>query len=708
MAVQRKSRNTSKNRNTSSSKAPRGKTKQVAKARSKSSAKATTPSSSKKASKTTMSSTSLYSKRLAELRKLMKQHGLDYYVVPSGDEHLNEYLPDENKRREYISGFTGSAGDALIGLKEAWVFADSRYYEQVDAEVDGKLFNRVKLGETGVLSCLQTLEQQSQKSKTPITIGYDAFTVTLAWENALENLVKKASKGIKKNQTKLKVVDTNLVDGVWLKDPNSKYPSPVNKPVIHLPEKYTGQSSKNKLKALRDKMKALNASVLPITKLDQICWLLNLRGSDIPYNPVFMAYAIVSMKDVALFCDKFPTETVEQILKNNAQNASKNDKKMAKNSKKTAKNGQKSAKNDPFFGLNLKILPYSHYKKELARHAKSTQSNSAVLIDPSHTTAGSHRIVIRAKGKVKQVKTPIEMMKALKNPTEVKWIKAAHIKSSKAKSLALWWMYQQLKYGQRVSELSFANELERRYASERGYMGLSFNTISGAGANSSIVHYGTPSPRKALTKGELFLVDSGVHYVGGTTDCTRTMIIGKPSLEQKQQYTAVLKAHIACANQKFPSGTDGVALDAITRSALWQQGLDFGHGTGHGVGAFLNVHEGPNGIHKRAVTPFEVGMVTSIEPGYYAPGKGGIRLENLYVVREASASGSKKASKDAQKWLVFESLTYIPFDKKLILLNQLTDVERRWLEKYHYACVQKIGKYLSRAERQWLQKYCKL
>ncbi len=293
-------------------------------------------------------------------------------------------------------------------------------------------------------------------------------------------------------------------------------------------------------------------------------------------------------------------------------------------------------------------------------------------------------------------------MKARKNAVEIEQMKAANLKASRAIVRTLKWISAQLGSGESLSELDVARAIAHNYQQEADFCGLSFNTIAGTGFNSSIVHYGTPSPDQLLQQGQLFLLDSGAQYLGGTTDATRTIIIGEPTPEQILRYTEVLKAHINCAMQQFPKGTTGAQLDGITRYTLWQEKLDFGHGTGHGVGAFLNVHEGPNGISKRVNETLEPGMVTSIEPGYYLPNWGGIRIENLYVVKDLST----ETDANTMPWYGFEPLTYVPFDKRLIDLNRLSQKQREWLEWYNAAIVEKLTPTLEPAEIEWVKAAC--
>jgi Xaa-Pro aminopeptidase len=584
-------------------------------------------------------------KRLEALREHMRQHQVDAYLVPSTDEHINEYLPENRQRRAWVSGFTGSAGDFLLTLEGAWLFVDSRYHEQADHEVDGSLIEICKLGLEGQPTLSEKINTLTE-AREGFRLGVDPFTLSVQQTQTLE-------KTLKSNMAQLISIPQNLVDVIWENQP----PTP-NAEVFALPDSIAGENVSRKLEALRQRMTVLKTDVLPLTKLDQIAWLFNLRGQDIPYNPVFIAYAIITPKDAWLFtnCDRIQPEALASLPR------------------------------------EVQCLPYAAYVETLSQLAQS----GTVLIDPRHTTLGTLNVIQQSAAKYKEAEHPVELLKAVKNPTELENMRLANLKASRGKIRAWYWLEQQLESRQRVTEASFKDAIERFYAQEEGFWGLSFNTISGAGANSSIVHYGTPSPDKALEPGELFLIDSGCQFYGGTTDDTRTMLIGNTADElQKLRYTEVLKAHINCAMQKFPKGTEGTRLDGITRATLWQHGLDYGHGTGHGVGAFLNVHEGPNGIHKLASKALEPGMITSIEPGYYEPGWGGIRLENLYCVIDL---GNNQYG--------FESLTYIPFDKRLIDFNRLNPEQLQWLRDYYRAIQEKIAPSLSADEAAWLTSVC--
>lgn len=593
--------------------------------------------------------------RLDALRLRMKQHRLDAYLVPSADAHLNEYLPKENQRRQFMSGFSGSAGDLLVTKDAAWLFVDSRYHEQADTEVDTAVIALSKLGQPAAPTLSQKLSELAGAKKS-YRLGIDPFTLPVATARALGKTGEKTGQSLK-----LVSVPENLVDAVW-----GDRPEPVNNPVVCLADQYAGEGARDKLKRVRAAMKAANADILPVTKLDQIAWLFNLRGSDVPYNPVFIAYAIVTAKTAILF-----TET-----------------------KRVNKSAQKALE-----GL-VTLKPYEKYAGTLAGKVQ----NKRVLIDSRHTTLGTAAIASGNGGEAVEADHPVETFKAIKNAAEIRWMRAAHEKAGRAKFRAFLWLAEELQAGRAVSEKAFADRLEGQYAGEEDFMGLSFNTICGIGSNSSIVHYGTPNPERKTRTGDWMLVDSGTQYLGGTTDATRTTVIGTPNTLQKQRYTAVLQAHINCAGQVFPEGTTGKQLDAITRAALWKLGLDYGHGTGHGVGAFLNVHEGPQSISIRGYIPLAPGMVVSIEPGYYEPGWGGIRLENLYLVKEVKPGNSK----DTRRWFGFEPLTLLPFDMRLVDQNLLSVDQLHWLEHYHQAVVDKLGPTLADTEREQLLVACQL
>ncbi|MBF2028272.1 MAG: aminopeptidase P family protein [Oscillatoriales cyanobacterium C42_A2020_001] len=611
--------------------------------------------------------------KLEVLRSLLDTHNLDAYLIPSADEHLNEYLPEVKQRRKWISGFTGSAGDFLVGCEKSWLFADSRYYEQAELETDASLIQVAKVGLEGHQTLEETLEALGREAHTTgkaFRLGYDPFTLSVNQFRALQKRLEPCG-------VSLEAVSENLVDVVRSRHPWSKLDQPsdyAQSPLFYLPDALTGESISAKLQRVREKLANLGAQILPITKLDQIAWLCNTRGWDVAYNPVFIAYAIVTADAAFLFTNLNRIDAdLRQILE-----------------------------------ANVTLRPYEAYAETLASLLSPA---NRVLIDRKHTTMGTYHLLKSAESercKILETANPIEEMKARKNAIEVEQMQAANLKASRAKTRTMKWVLDQLATGNSLTEADIAATIEHYYREEADFQGLSFNTIAGTGANSSIVHYGTPNPQAVLQSGDLLLLDSGAQYASGTTDDTRTIAIGTPTSEQIERYTEVLKAHINCAMQKFPKGTTGAQLDGITRSTLWHSGLDYGHGTGHGVGAFLNVHEGPNGISKRVSQVLEPGMVTSIEPGYYKPGWGGIRIENLYVVKEVPSEQAADSDDAPTPWYWFESLTYIPFDKRLIDPNRLDKRQREWLDRYHQSILEKLSPSLSPDEITWLHDACTL
>jgi Xaa-Pro aminopeptidase len=604
----------------------------------------------------------LISAKLSNLRSLLINNQFDAYFIPAVDEHLNVSMPAAKQRRAWISGFTGSAGDLLVGTQQSWLFVDSRYHEQAELQIDSSLINISKLGKEGNLTLLETLENLAQtaaKNNTIFRLAFDPFTLAFdqfqSWENRLSPL------GVT-----LVPVAENLVDIIRSQSPWSEsdpIPAYGESPLFSLPSELTGETTQQKLARVREAMQQVDTNILPITNLNQVAWLFNLRGADIPYIPLFISYAVITLEQAFLFTN---LSRIDAELKQTLQ-------------------------------INVTLKTYEQYG-EVLKDLVSQSPNPKILLDPKHTTMGTYGLIVSAAKEeidLMLIANPIELMKARKNAVEIEQMKTANFKASRAKTRTLKWLADELASGKVVSELDVKEAIERFYEQETDFQSLTFRTIAATGANGSIVHYSTPSRSEILKQGSLLLLDSGAQYKAGTTDDTRTMSVGEPTQKQIERYTAVLIAHINCAMQQFPKGTTGMQIDAIARSPLWLLKLDYGHGTGHGVGAFLSGHEGPNGISKLAQQPLEPGMITSIEPGYYEPGWGGIRLENLYVVQDNGAA-----------WYSFEPLTYIPFEKKLIDLNRLSTQQREWLQKYNQAVVHKLTSTLDSAEAEWLKEAC--
>ena len=589
------------------------------------------------------------SSRLSQLQKLIQESELDGYLVPTTDEHLNEYVPLHHRRLEALSGFNGSAGIAIV-LREgrSQLFVDSRYHIQADAQ-SGDQFEIRKLGLAGVPDVVEWLAGRS----TGRRFGVDPFTVSprswRRWSQALMNC-----------QSELVPVPGNLVDQTG----SIAMPERIEPNL--LPLSWTGRSTSEKLSELRDQLDKHQATHLLLTQLDEIAWLTNLRGKDVPCNPVFESYALISKTEAICFCH-FPTSTELKSL------------------------------------TDWTFHPYEDYAPTLKQLA--ADDSACVWLDPQGVTMGTLLLLQDQSAQVLEAESPVIMPRALKNEVELQRIRYAHRQAAVGKIQSLARLKQAERNSEKVSEQQYAGWLRSYYEKRPDFADLSFETIAGAGANAAIVHYSNPSAEKILTEGEFLLVDSGIQCGGGTTDATRTMIWGEPDAEQQRCYTRVLQAHIRLARQVFPEGTNGAVLDGVTRSLLWNEGLDFGHGTGHGVGAFLGVHEGPQRISAFAGdVGFRSGMIISNEPGYYRTGWGGIRLENLYVVQSAT---QHPRHPDGKKWLCFDTLTLIPFERKLVCEELLTEDEWNWLQHYHKRVWEEISPLLNEdGEKEYLQQAC--
>ena len=598
---------------------------------------------------------------IEKLRKDMIRQELDLLIVVSSDEHLNEYLPVQNWRlkastvTESSLGFSGSAGTVVFCIEgRPQLFVDSRYHLQAE-QTCSENFDIHKLGNEGVLEPQKWIAAQTQKI---LKVGADPFVMS-------SKVWRRYEKELGKSGHTLVPATPNLVDTVWINRPN-----PPKKEIYPLALQYTGKDSRKKLQEIRKELSGSRKSdeskpdVLLLTMLDEIAWLTNMRGSDIEFNPVFEAYAAIFADRAICFC------------------------------------------HHPEANLNMhcpdwEFQPYEDYVSFLANLA--LQKTIKVWIDPSTITMGSRLAFF--EDQVLEKESPIVLSKALKNSTEITATKYAHKQAGAGVVRSLQRLQSAFQAGLPVTEKVYANWLYEEYAKAEEFSDLSFSTIAGSGPNGAIVHYGNPDSENPMRSGDLLLVDSGIQCAGGTTDATRTVILGKPDEKQKRIYTLVLQAHIRLARQIFPEGTNGASLDSITRSGLWNAGLDYGHGTGHGVGAFLNVHEGPQRISPVAYdVALQAGMVISNEPGYYENNWGGIRLENLYIVKKADKLPQHPGGKG---WLCFEELTLIPFDRTLIDKNLLSAEELNWLYDYHGRVFSEISPMLDNTEdSQWLTWAC--
>jgi len=581
------------------------------------------------------------------IRKAMAEQGLDALVIPHEDEHQNEYLPAANDRLAWATGFTGSAGAAVIFRDKAAVFVDGRYTLQVRDQVDEKLFEIRDLVDGGVPAYLEAVAAPGQ------AIGYDP---RLHSPDALGHLRAAATKA----GAELKPVAVNPLDAAW----GAQRPPQPAAPVVPHPLEYAGEESASKRLRIGKAVAARGADVAVLTSPASIAWLFNIRGGDVIRSPLPLAQAILEKDGAArLFLD--PRKVTPDL--------------------------------PAWLGNQVRLETPDDLDAALADLA-----GRKVLVDPAQSPAWFFEALEKAGAVVGRAEDPCILPRACKNPTEIEGARRAHARDGAALTRFLHWLAVEGETSP-PDELEVVARLEAFREQTGALKDLSFDTIAGAGPNGAIVHY-HPSTRlnRRTEKGSLLLLDSGAQYLDGTTDVTRTVAIGTPSPEMAQRFTLVLKGNLALARVRFPAGATGSALDVLARSALWAHGLDFDHGTGHGVGSYLGVHEGPHRISKApnsvALRP---GMIVSNEPGYYKEGAYGIRIENLQVVTEAAAIPGGE-----RPMLGFETLTLAPIDRRLIDLDLLTAEERAQLDAYHARVLDIVGPQVPADVRAWMNEAC--
>ena len=583
---------------------------------------------------------------LPKLRSEMTAAGLDLFLVPHEDEYQNEYLPDCNERLMWVSGFTGSAGAAIIGTDTATMFVDGRYTLQVRQQVDEALFSFTKLEGGGMANWLRENVTPGQ------IIGFD---LRLHSPTALDRI--KDAVSLAGGTTKS--LEVNPIDAAW----DNRPPAPLT-PVTIQTESLSGKSHAQKRAEIGQSILKAGADAALITAPASIAWLLNIRGGDVQCTPLPLSTAIIDTKGhVQLF---IAPEKISDAVRTH-------------------------------FGNDVSVQTEAALSDGL-----ETLSGKIVIADPNTASAWHVDALKSAGATVKSVSDPVALPKAKKNKTELKGTSAAHIRDGAALVRFLHWLDTDAQSGE-VDEIEAATQLERFRRVDTSIRDLSFESISGAGSNGAVVHYrvNTGTVQK-LERGSLFLIDSGGQYPDGTTDVTRTVPIGEPTQEMRERFTLVLKGHIALATVRFPAGTTGSNLDALARYPLWQAGLDYDHGTGHGVGVFLGVHEGPQRISKAPnKIALEPGMIVSNEPGYYKAGEYGIRIENLQYVTDAAAiTGGER------NMLGFANLTWAPIHRGLIVTDMLTPAEQDYMDQYHASVMQKVGPLVDGEAKLWLEKAC--
>ncbi|MGQ9858136.1 MAG: aminopeptidase P family protein [Thermodesulfobacteriota bacterium] len=591
-----------------------------------------------------------HSERIQALRELMAQRGIDAYIVPSTDEHHSEYVPDCAKRIQWLTGFTGSAGTLVVTSQKACLWTDGRYHLQAREELDPELVILFPLGLSGVPE-LQDWLACEMGSGTKVGVDSKLISVEEA-QRLRERLAKKGAE--------LLCSGENLVDLIW-----EQRPRPPWGRIFALQNSFTGSSVQEKLARVRGEMARMGVQALLLSGLDEVAWLSNLRGSDVAYNPVFLGYVLVSMDKAALFLhpEKLASEAAQAV------------------------------------GAHMELRPYQELAQAVSQEA---MRGSRFWLDPGRTSLWVRELVGN-KASHLEARSPVCSLKAVKNQVEREGMKNCHLRDGLAMVRFLRWLEQEAP-GSWPTEMEAARHLEELRAQLPYHHGPSFETIVAYGPHGAIVHY-RPTPETDLRLGPqgLLLVDSGAHYLDGTTDVTRTVALGPPTEEQMDRYTRVLKGHVALARARFPRDTSGKQLDVLARLPLWDVGLDYRHGTGHGIGCFLNVHEGPQSISPRDPgVPLEPGMFVSNEPGYYREGAYGIRIESVMMVEE-----DPNAETDYGPFLRFEVVTLVPLDRRLISPRLLSPAEREWVNSYHARVLESLGPHLDGDDLKWLRRVTK-
>ena len=588
--------------------------------------------------------------RLAKLRQEMTKRNIAVYIVPTADFHGSEYVGEHFKARKYITGFTGSAGTAVITMTEAGLWTDGRYFVQAAQQLEGSTIELRKMGMEGVPTIEEYLKDTLKEGEI---IGFDGRVVSGTWGNTLLEIAREKNGSL--------YVDEDLVDIIWEDRP------PMSKADVMLFDiKYTGRDVSDKLVDVRNVMKEKGADVHLMSSLYDIAWLLNVRGGDISYVPVVLSYLSITQEDCTWFVqEEVITDEIRKYL-------------------------------DKY---NISTKPYDSFYD----YVKTIGKDKKVLMDKSVV---NYRICNNIPEGVEVIDAtdPTVFMKAIKNETELENTRKAHVKDAVAMIKFMYWLKTNVGK-MRITEISAADYLEELRSQQEGFLDLSFDTICGYAQHGAIVHYAaTPETDVEIKPESFLLVDSGGHYLEGTTDITRTFAFGEVTDEMKSDFTRVFRSHTNLANARFRYGCTGLNLDILARAPFWDIDMDYNHGTGHGVGYVLNVHEGPNGFRWRQSpdrsegSVLEEGMITTDEPGIYIEGKYGIRTENELICRK----GNKN---DFGQFMYFENLTYVPIDLDAIDPNQMTSVEVKHLNDYHAMVFEKMSPYFEGEELEFLRKY---
>ena len=592
----------------------------------------------------------IISNRVSELRKLMAEKQISAYIVPSADNHQSEYTGEHFKTRAYLSGFTGSAGTVVITKNDAGLWTDGRYFIQAQKQLAGSGIRLFKMGEPGVPTVEEFLYSSMDKGSK---LGFDGRVIAAEEGKSLQALLSQKDIDI--------VYDVDLVGDIWKDRPAISV-----KPAFLLDTKYSGESFSSKLARLREKMSLEKASVHIITSLDDIAWLFNIRGEDVTYSPLVLSYAVVSTEEVFLFIDphKLGPEIREELAKE-----------------------------------NVTIKPYN----DVYEFVKNLKEDSVVMIDPKKI---NYAISKNIPPGVKQIEmpNPTYLFKAIKNNVELENMRKSQIKDGIAFAKFMDWLKENIGKIE-ITEISASDKLDELRAEQGNYIGPSFAPISAYKENAAMMHYSAePESCYTLKPEHLYLTDTGANYYEGTTDITRTIALGEISQDLKTHFTAVLRGMINLSMAKFLYGVKGYNLDVLARQPIWQLGIDYKCGTGHGVGYLLNIHEGPSGFRwqvvpsKNETAVIEPGMVLTNEPGIYIENSHGIRIENELIAKKSDLN-------EFGQFMEFEVITFIPIDLDAVDPSQLTYLERNYLNSYHEMVYEKISPHLNDSEMKWLKHY---
>lgn len=586
--------------------------------------------------------------RIAKLREQMKERGMDVYIVPTADFHQSEYVGEHFKARKFMTGFSGSAGTAVFTMTEARLWVDGRYFIQAAAQIEGTSIEMMKMGKPGVPTIDEYLKEAIQENGT---LGFDGRVVAMGNGRRYEEIVAEKNGKI--------VYAYDLVGEIWEDRPELS-----KEPVFTLEEKYTGESTASKLKRIREKMAENGATVHVLTTLDDICWTLNIRGNDIEFFPLVLSYAVITMDQMHLYIDESKLD--EEIKAS------------------FAKDG-------------IVLHPYNDIYEDI----KAYGAEETFLIDPIRLNYALYSNICKDAKKV-EVQNPEEVFKGIKNKVEIENIRKAQIKDSVAHVRFMKWLKEHVGK-ETITEMSASDKLDEFRAEMGNFIRPSFEPISSYGEHAALCHYtSSPETNVELKEGSVFLTDTGAGFWEGSTDITRTYALGEIPEIMKEHFTLIVMCNLGLASARFVKGCSGSNLDPFARKPLWNRGLDFNHGTGHGVGYLLNIHEGPLNIgwgsRGSNIVPLQEGMIFTDEPGIYIEGSHGVRLENELLVRE----GEKN---EYGQFMYLEPLTFIPFDLDAVKVEMLSEEYKKLLNEYHAAVYENVAPYLNDEEKAWLKNY---